>query len=121
MSDFWSRAADAKRAREQQEQQDAFADSLRPAFTEQTGGTQAWIDVAKARTDRNRAATAEAGAAGYLNLADMRAQAHERAVAQYSNHRRLTDPAAVLAESRSGAQQQGYGSGAPRSAYSDIS
>ncbi|MFE3861088.1 hypothetical protein ACFXPT_11725 [Streptomyces goshikiensis] len=120
MNDFWNRAADAKRAREQQEQQDAFAASLRPVMPEHSGGTQAWIDVARARTERNRAATASSVADGYVNLSEMRALSHERAVQQYSNHRRLTDPAAALAEMKGGVQSEGYNPGSPRSVYSDI-
>ncbi|MFG2999775.1 hypothetical protein [Streptomyces sp. NPDC048340] len=121
MNDFWSRAAAAKQAREQQEQEQQFEASLRPAYAEHSGGTQAWINVAKAKADRNRAATATTAAAGYVDLNAMRTAAHERSVAMYSNHRRLTDPAAALAEMKAGQQAQGYGSGAPRSAYSDIS
>ncbi|MGW2038696.1 hypothetical protein [Streptomyces virginiae] len=120
MNDFWSRAADAKRAREQQAQQEAFEVSLRPVFPEHQGGTEAWIAARAARTSANRAATAASVAGGYVNLSDMRERAHERAVAQYGNHRRLTDPAAHLAELKGGVQPEGYGSGAPRSAYSDI-
>ncbi|AXE23533.1 hypothetical protein C0216_08710 [Streptomyces globosus] len=118
MNDFWNRAAAARQA-QAQAQQEAFEASLTPVMPEHQGGTAAWIAARAKRFERNREATAMAAASGYVNLQDMRALAHERAVAQYGNHARLTNPAAHLAQTMAGGQAQGYSSGAPRSAYSD--
>ncbi|MFE2128643.1 hypothetical protein [Streptomyces amritsarensis] len=133
MSNFWNRAARSneeidravayeQRLRAEQQaaqEQQAFEASLRPVMPEHQGGTAAWIAARAKRFETNRAATAQANASGYVNLSDMRARSHERAVAQYGNHRRLTDPAGYLAETVAGGQAQGYTSGSPRSVYSD--
>ncbi|MFF2191698.1 hypothetical protein [Streptomyces sp. NPDC058157] len=134
MTNFWDRAArtnaevDRELAYEQrlraeqqaQEQREAYEVSLRPVMPEHQAGTEAWIAARAKRFERNQAATAASAAAGYVNLSDMRVRAHERAVQQYGNHARLTDPAAYVAQQMGGGQAPGYGSGAPQSAYSDI-
>ncbi|WP_060178004.1 hypothetical protein [Streptomyces sp. IMTB 1903] len=129
MNDFWNRAArtnaEIDRAAMAYEQrlraeQQAVSDSLTPVFAEHQDSTQAWIDVARAKADRNRAATASSVGAGYVNLTDMRARSHDLAVQRYNNHTRHTDPAAYLAQTMTGDQAQGTSSGAPVSRFTDI-
>lgn len=119
MNDFWTEKSRAYAEQQRAVQEAEFTANLTPVMPEKPGGSAAYIAAAKAKAEGNRSATASAYAGSTFNLADRRAQWHDRAVQRYFNTRRCTDPAGYLAEAMSGGQQP-YTSGASRSAYSDV-
>ncbi|MFB7517232.1 hypothetical protein [Streptomyces sp. NPDC056144] len=117
MSDFWINASRAYAERQREAETQAAAESLRPNYPELAGNTASWVEVRRAKTERNRAAGA---AMSYLNLDHVRAASHEYAVQRYLNTGWRCSRGALTGVEQNPDQATAWRAERPAAAYSDV-
>ncbi|MFI1975432.1 hypothetical protein [Streptomyces wedmorensis] len=118
MSDFWINASRAYAEQQRAAEVQAAEETLRPNYPELAGNTASWVEVRRAKNERNRAASA---GMSYLNLDHVRASSHEYAVQRYLNTgwRCSRGPLAAV-ESNPDQAATAWRAERPAAAYSDV-
>ncbi|MEU9857266.1 hypothetical protein [Streptomyces sp. NPDC047974] len=117
MSDFWINASRAYAERQQAAEAQAASESLRPNYPVLGGSTASWVEVRRAKNERNRAASA---GMSYLNLDHVRAASHEYAVQRYLNTGWRCTRGALAAVEQNPDRASAWAAERPSSAYSDV-
>ncbi|MER8047117.1 hypothetical protein [Streptomyces sp. NPDC094032] len=117
MSDFWINAGRAYAERQRAAEVQAAAESLRPNYPMLGGSTASWVEVRRAKNERNRAASA---GMSYLNLYHVRVASHEYAVQRYLNTGWRTSRGGLTAVEQNPDQAAAWRAERPAAAYSDV-